>query len=299
MNYRAQGLVLRLEPFGEAHSLVTFLTEAHGRLRVLAKGVRRPTSRLARVLLPFSCCSALLWKGRSLDGVSQAAPVRDFPRLRADLSLFTAASYLAEIAAEIVAEGDPSPEGRSVYRLLLQVYAALESGADREILLRYAELQLASLAGWRPRLAECSGCGGELGGGAVFLPGRGLCLCLPCAARPDASEGYRERHGRETAASGRVGPGASRGEEAAENPRGVVLSPDAVALAAFLLGLPASRLGSLRLRAEPAALETLGRALRSHLEVVLERRLKSARLLDIIEVRPSQGGPEEAQSRGG
>lgn len=284
MNYRAQGIVLRLEPFGEAHSLVTLLTEAHGRLRVLAKGVRKPTSRLARVLLPFSCCAALLWKGRSLDGVSQAAPVRDFPRLRAELPLFTAASYLAEIAAEIVAEGDPSPEGRSVYRLLLRTYAALDGGADREIVLRYAEIHLASLAGWRPLLTACARCGQGLGGGAVFFPGRGLCLCLPCAAHPESSE--------------EVGSPSARGESGGK-PRGAVLAPDAVALAGFLLGLPASRLGGLRLRAEPAALEALGRALRAHLEVVLDRRLKSARLLDIIEAWPPGCGPEGAESGGG
>lgn len=285
MNYRAQGIVLRLEPFGEAHSLVTLLTEAHGRLRVLAKGVRKPTSGLARVLLPFSCCSALLWKGRSLDGVSQAAPVRDFPRLRAELPLFTAASYLAEIAAEIVAEGDPSPEGRSVYGLLLQTYAALEGGAEREVVLRYGEVHLASLAGWRPLLTACARCGRGLGDGAVFFPGRGLCLCLPCAARHESSEEAGSRL-------------AVRGESGG-NPRGVVLAPDAVALAGFLLGLPASRLGGLRLRAEPPALEALGRAMRAHLEVVLDRRLKSARLLDIIEAWPPGCGPEGAESGGG
>lgn len=274
--YKAQGVVLRLEPFGEAHVVVTLLTEERGRLRALAKGVRRPASRLARALLPFACCSVLVWKGRSLDGISQARVWRDFPRLRGELDLLTAASYLAEIAGEIVGDGDPAPEGRSVFRLLIHAFGALQDGADRELVLRYTELHLASLAGFRPQLAYCAACRQPLRGGGVFSPGRGLCRCLPCASRPDGDAG----------SSGGAAAAAPQGA----SPRDVRLSADALALAGFLLGLPASRLASVRVRAEQSALDLLGRGLRAHLEAVLDRRLKSARILDIIDTWPASGG---------
>lgn len=259
--YKTDAVVLKADDFGEAHRLVTLLTPLRGTLRAVAKGVRRPTSRLAGALLPFTHCRLLLWEGRTLDGISQAEIAESFRPLREDLGRMAGALYACELAAELIPEGPGGErEGAAAFRLLLAVLGQLAYGPRADLATRYCELHLLRLGGFGPRLEVCAGCGVAVGTPVWFSPTAGGCLCRGCAAGAAA------------------GPTASA--PAAAGSGGVLLGRAAVAGAHALIRARPGELG--RLPVTPAAAEELGAALEGYLRHVLQKKLKSLDFLDIL-----------------
>lgn len=250
--YKAEAVVLRAEPFGEAHRLITLLTPLQGRLRAVAKGARRPVSRLGPALQPFTHCRLLLWQGRSLDGISQAEVCQSYRPIRSDLTLMAAALYACELAGELVPERPESQrETAAAFRLMLAFLDLLAGGARPDLAVRYCQLHLLSLAGFRPRFDRCPLCGGPLAGAAWFSPAAGGCLCRSCSGR---------------------GGGV-----------GLPLGEGTVRLALTLQrARPAQAAG---LPVAPAVVDELGGALEAHLEHVLEKRLRARDFWDAVRSR--------------
>jgi len=117
--YRDRGVVLRSYRLGETDRIVTFLTEGRGKVRAVAKGVRRPGSRIGARLEPFSHVDLELHEGRTLDVVRQVESIDTNESLRTDDRLFAAASVMVELADLVSGEGQRDPA------LLLQLRAAL------------------------------------------------------------------------------------------------------------------------------------------------------------------------------
>ncbi len=196
--YKTEAIVLKAEDFGESHRLVTLLTPARGLVRAVAKGARRPTSRLAGALLPFTHARLLLWQGRSLDGISQAEVRQSFRALREDLPRMAGALYTCEVMGELVPEME---ESAAAFRLHRTALGLLAVGARTDVTLRYFELQLLRLAGFGPRFDRCPACdtpvlgapgesAGVGGGRTYFSPAAGGCLCPACLGRAgDAGTG--------------------------------------------------------------------------------------------------------------
>lgn len=269
--YRTEAIVLKASDFGEAHRLVTLLTPGRGRLRAVAKGVRRPTSRLAAALLPFTHARLLLWEGRSLDGVSQAEIRRSFRPLREDLGRMARAFYACELTDELVPEG---VEAGGAFRLLLSTLGLLAFGPRTDLPLRYLELHLLRLTGHLPRLDACAACGRAVAPPARFDPAAGGCLCPSC--RQDGVRGDP----RTRAAPGRPDPVSAT----------CWLDAGAAEAARALLAAPPRALAGLRLPAE--ALGSLGRVTEAYLRSLLQKRLKSPALLDILTSVPGVPRPE-------
>ncbi|MBX6377649.1 MAG: DNA repair protein RecO, partial [Clostridia bacterium] len=157
--YRAEAVVLKGSEFGEADRLITCLTPDRGLVRAVARGARRPHSRLGGVLLPFAHVDLLCWRGRSLDGISQAELREGFRPLRESLARMARAAFACELAGALVPERQASP---AAFRLLLSALRALvESAHPDRVLLAYT-LQAVSLAGFQPRLDACAACGRDL-----------------------------------------------------------------------------------------------------------------------------------------
>src|SRR3990172_7929554 len=102
--YRDQGIVLRGIRLGEADRILSVLTQSHGRIRVVAKGVRKMRSRFGARLDAFTHVDLLLYRGRELDIVTQADIVTRFPRLRRDYAAFTAAAAMADAVERMTPE---------------------------------------------------------------------------------------------------------------------------------------------------------------------------------------------------
>src|SRR5437868_12807842 len=102
--YRCRGVVLRTVKLGEADRIVSFATDSHGKVRAVAKGIRKTTSRLGARLEPTTHVDLLLYQGRELDIVSQAETIDHFPRVRDDLDRLTHATALLEAVDHLSTE---------------------------------------------------------------------------------------------------------------------------------------------------------------------------------------------------
>jgi DNA repair protein RecO (recombination protein O) len=185
--YRTEAVVLRRGDLGEADRLLTVFSPQHGRLRAVAKGVRRPTSRKAGHLEPLTRVDLLLAKGRDLDIITQAQMVENFDLPSSDLERLAYALYAAELLDRF---GAGEGESRSLYQLMVNTLSRLGSGAEIAPAIRHYELRLLDLTGYRPELFRCVACGAEIRPeDQYFEPGLGGIVCPKCgrhraSARP-------------------------------------------------------------------------------------------------------------------
>ncbi|TMI91108.1 MAG: DNA repair protein RecO [Bacillati bacterium ANGP1] len=188
--YKTEAIVLRQQALGEADRIVTLFTREYGKLRAAAKGIRRPASRLAGRLEPFTHARLLLARGRTLDVIAQAEIVEAFAGVRADLIRSAYAAYVAELVDRGLADRDPHQE---VFALTLDALEALGRSRedDADVAVLHFALRLAGCLGYQPETAACVECGRRLprARGAAeawaFSPARGGALC-PACRREDA-----------------------------------------------------------------------------------------------------------------
>ncbi len=172
--YRTEGLILRRSDFGEADRLLLLATP-EGKQRVVAKGVRKTTSKLAGHLELFTHTSLMLALGRNLDLITQSQTLSHHALLRSDLRRLSAAYYAAELYDRLTEEGDPSS---ALFSLLLACFEGLDHSANPDLVLRFYELRLLLLAGYRPHLHHCAVCGEQLSEATDrFSPALGGALC--------------------------------------------------------------------------------------------------------------------------
>lgn len=153
--YRTDAIILRRQDFGEADRLLTVFTPDRGKLRLLAKGVRKITSRKAGHIELFMLTDMLVARGRTWDIVSQAEVVEAYRQLRTDLDKTGHAYYLAEMIDRFTEEHDSN---RPLFELLALTLARLGHINDPFITLRYFDLHLLSLTGYQPQLHFCVAC---------------------------------------------------------------------------------------------------------------------------------------------
>lgn len=180
--YREQGIVLHGIRLGEADRIVSVFTQSRGRLRGVAKGVRRPKSRFGARLDAFTHVDLQLYRGRSdLDIITQADIISRPRRLRADYAAFCAASAMADAVERTAPEREPNVR---LFLLLRSGLEALEAGAEDPSVLAYAFLaKLASTSGLHPTLAVCVDCGSHAR--VAFSYERGGAVCGACVDRAD------------------------------------------------------------------------------------------------------------------
>lgn len=176
--YRDEVVVLRTHKLGEADRIVTMLGRRQGKIRAVAKGVRRTSSRLGARLEPFMVADVQFYKGRSLDIVQQADSLGTYGAdIAADYDRYVAASAMAETADRL---GDAEASA-SHYLLLVGGLRALAQAdhAPRSILDSYL-LRALALSGWAPGLDECARCGAP-GPHRSFVAQSGGMVCTSCA----------------------------------------------------------------------------------------------------------------------
>jgi DNA repair protein RecO (recombination protein O) len=173
--YRTDGLILHRTDFGEADRLLTVFSPHLGRLRLLAKGARKVTSRKAGHVEPFTYVHLLVARGRNLDIVSQVETLEAFRLLREDLERTSQAYYLAELVSSFVEEGDENP---LLFDLTLSTLARLCEARDRLLAMRFFELRSLGLVGYQPQLHFCVECRRQLEPVTnYFHPASGGILC--------------------------------------------------------------------------------------------------------------------------
>jgi DNA repair protein RecO (recombination protein O) len=150
------GIVLRSYPFGEADKIIVLLSPLHGKLRTVAKGVRKTKSRFGGRLESFMEVDVVLYEGRNLDLITQAECRSTFSSLRRDLDAVAAASTMAEVVDAVAQENEPSV---ALFELFRRGLAALDSGHTSIDVLTAFLLQLLRVQGLAPSLEHCASCG--------------------------------------------------------------------------------------------------------------------------------------------
>lgn len=156
---RTEAIILQRHDLGEADRLFTLYSPATGKIRAVAKGVRKPGSRLAGHLELFAQVQVMIAHGRRLDYITQVQSLETFPALRDDLDLFARACCVADVVSHFAEEGSPSHD---LYALLVAALHALVAGNDPDIVSRHLEMHVLGLSGFRPELVHCVLCRRDL-----------------------------------------------------------------------------------------------------------------------------------------
>ena len=153
--YRERGVVVRSWKLGEADRIVSLVTEGRGKVRAVAKGVRKTSSRFGARLEPLSHVSLLLYEGRNLDIVSQVETIDHWKELREDLDRLGRAVAVVEAVDAVVQEGQAAPRP---YAMLVGALRSL-SVNDSPLVVPAFFWKLLAEEGYRPILDECASCG--------------------------------------------------------------------------------------------------------------------------------------------
>jgi DNA repair protein RecO (recombination protein O) len=152
--YRDRGVVLRTYKLGEADRIVVLMTEAHGKVRAVAKGIRKTKSKIGARLEPMSHVEILLYKGRELDIVNQVELISSSAKLHYDLDRLTQGISMLEAVDHIASDREPAPH---LYTMLV---GALQSLADQAspVVVAAFYWKLLAAEGMSPQVRECVGC---------------------------------------------------------------------------------------------------------------------------------------------
>jgi DNA repair protein RecO (recombination protein O) len=179
-NYQTEAIIIKKTKLGEADRILTLYTPHLGRIQAVAKGVRRPRSKLSGHLELLTHSQVSLARGKNLDTVTGSQTIDSFIVIKSDLELASYALYITELLHKFTEE---HIENYPLFRLLLETLKQLEKGNHSELMLRYFELHLLGYVGYRPQLQHCVVCHSSLATGTnSFSATAGGMLCHRCSS---------------------------------------------------------------------------------------------------------------------
>jgi len=246
--YKTEAIVLKRSNLGEADSILTLYTPNLGKIRAVAKGIRRPKSKLCGHLDLLTRSTLLLAQGQNLDIVTQCQSTECFPRVKSDLGRIGCALYMAELLDQFAAE---QVVNQPVYKLFNDDLLWLGEARHPDVVLRHFEIQLLSHLGYQPELYYCLSCRSPIQQQRnLFSNSVGGVLC------PDCSQ-----------------------VELAARP----ISVDALKVLRFLLEHDQDSASRLRVSGDLS--EEVAQLMRSYVRYVLEREVKSLEFLDHLQAK--------------
>lgn len=138
-----EGLILKRADFGEADRMLTILTKPYGKISVIARGVRKITSRRAGNIELLNLCKLGLFKSKGYT-LTEAQSIATFPRIKSNLAISTAAFHILELTNKLLVDEDPNPRA---YDLIVETLKKLEDN-PRQLLLRTFEIKFLDLLGF-------------------------------------------------------------------------------------------------------------------------------------------------------
>lgn len=175
-----EAVIISHKDFGEADRFVTMFSFESGKIRGLAKGVRKMGSRKAAYLEPFMQSKVVIARGKTFWIITQADAIRQHLSIRDSLKKTASAAYVMELVDRFTIEEEPAPR---IFRLIAETLKRVDERTDTYNALRYCELQLLEYAGFRPDLTDCVGCGKVITAqDQYFSTAQGGVICPECAA---------------------------------------------------------------------------------------------------------------------
>jgi len=244
-NYQTEAIIIKKPKLGEADRILTLYTPHLGKIQAVAKGVRRPRSKLAGHLELLTHSQVSLARGRNLDTITGSQTINSFLPLKSNLELTSYALYAIELVDQFTAD---HIENYPLFQLLLETMHQLYQAGDNELVLRYFELHLLNEVGYRPQLQRCVSCRATLEPITnSFCPSAGGMLC------PNCSQGQ---------------------------PLTYPLSVNALKVLRLLQGSDYNTAGKLKIN--PELSRELEGVMRYYIKYLLEREVKSTAWLDTL-----------------
>jgi len=242
-NYQTEAIIIKKIKLGEADRILTLYTPHLGKIQAVAKGVRRPRSKLAGHLELLTYSLVSLARGRNIDTITGSQTINSFLPIKSDLQLTSYALYVTELVNQFTAD---HIENYPLFQLLLETMERLYQTNNKEQVLRYFELHLLNAVGYRPQLQQCVSCHLPLEPIInSFSPSAGGMLCPNCRQ---------------------------------SQPLTYPLSVNALKVLRFLQGSDFNAVNKLKLNTELS--HQLEAVLRDYIKYLLEREVKSIAWLD-------------------
>ncbi len=241
-----EGIVIRSVDYGESSKVLTVFTREHGKIGIMARGAKKPKSRLAAVSQLFTYGYYLCKKGpgTGMPDLSQGEIGDSFADLRQDLMKTAYAAYIVELLDRLTSEHEPNPY---LFQLLRLTLSYIDEGKDPEILCRIFESKMLIVAGIKPQLNACANCG-EVREPYAFSVAHGGLLCPVCLSH---------------------------------DPHPIAMTPAVWKLLRLFQLFDLERLGEIEVK--DATRNQLKHVLRRFMEEHLDIRLKSRNFLDQVE----------------
>lgn len=176
MLQKCEGIVIRSTDYGESNKVVTIYTREWGKIGVMARGAKKPKSRLSAITQLFTHGYFLVQKGTGLSGLQQGEMVTSMRSIHEDIFLTAYASYVVELLDKSTEDQKVNP---FLFELLYQTLHFLNEGYDPEILVDIFEMKMLNVLGLHPILNQCSVCG-RTDGSFSFSIREGGFICHRC-----------------------------------------------------------------------------------------------------------------------
>jgi len=173
---KCEGIILRTTDYGETNKIVTLFTREWGKIGVMARGAKKPKSRLAAITQPFTYGSFLVQKGNGLGNLQQGEIITPLRSIREDIFLTAYACYMIELTDRSIDEKKSNP---FLFELLFQSLNYLNEGYDPEILKNIFEMKMLNTLGHYPVLNQCVICGRNEGQFSFSIKEGGI-ICHLC-----------------------------------------------------------------------------------------------------------------------
>lgn len=245
-NYTTEAIIIKKVKLGEADRILTLYTPQLGKIQAVAKGVRRPRSKLSGHLELLTYSTVSLARGKNLDTVTGSQTINSFLPLKSNLELSAYAMYVTELINQFTAE---HVADTPLFQLLVETMEKLCEASDSKLIMRYFEVQLLNQAGYRPQIQHCVSCHKSL---------QPVANCFSSAA------------------GGVICPGCSKKQPMSRN-----ISVNAIKVLRFLQNNNLDTV--LRLKIDSALAQELESLMRGYIRYLLERDVKTTAWLDTLE----------------
>lgn len=179
MLHKWEGIVLKARAYSESNKIVTLLTREAGKVAVMARGAKKPTSRLAAITQPFMHALFLVQRTSGMGTLQQGEHLHAMRTLQTDIRASAYASYVCELVDRLLEEGEA--QGYA-FEIVLQALLAIDEGYDPEAIALFVDWKMLPFAGVQPILHACASCA-STDGEFAFSFSQGGFLCHRCFSK--------------------------------------------------------------------------------------------------------------------
>ncbi len=176
---KVEGIVIRSIDYGESNKILTIYTQENGKIGMMARGAKKPNSRLSSISQLFTYGNYLYWSSKGLGTLSQGEVIHAFRSIREDILKTAYAAYIVELTDKLTEDGAASP---GLFHLLFHSLHNINKNVDAEVIAFIFEMKMLAFAGITPQLDHCACCGKAEREYAAFSIKEGGFLCARCLA---------------------------------------------------------------------------------------------------------------------